>query len=64
MLEIGLADDARAALRGSAGVRQRKLLETEHPTTAPRHFGDGRAAHRSKADDDDVPAHDPTIRRH
>ena len=34
MLEVGLADDPRAALRRAAGVRQRELLEAEDTPAA------------------------------
>ena len=63
VLEVGLADDAGAALRRAAGVRQRELLEAEDAPAAPRQLGERRRAHRAEADHDRVVAHAATIQR-
>ena len=61
VLEVGLADDAGAALRRAAGVRQRELLEADDPPAAPGQLGERRGPHRAQADHDRVVEHAATI---
>ena len=54
MLEIGLANDAGLAVRGTERMRRRETVEAEYVAAATGQMKRRGAAHRAQADDDDV----------
>src|SRR4051794_32997709 len=53
---IGLANDARVAVRAAAVVAQRKLFQPEHAAAAAGKLERRRGAHAADAEDDDLVA--------
>ena len=54
MLEIGLADDARFAVRAAAAMPDGELLDSQYAVTAPGQFKGGRRPHAAQPEHDDV----------
>src|SRR5688572_27030717 len=56
MLEVRLANDPRAAVRGPMRVRWRITIESQNAKAAARQLAHRGTSHRAEASDDDVPA--------